>query len=255
MIPMVSTSDVVTMLVVAAACGAVEGLVGQLMATLQLTPVPTSWTTLFTPPLGWIANPVVGAVAAVIALYFLAPITTTVTQQANGSRLRPHQAGRVVSGGGDGRNHLHRRGPSTDPRRRERAEGPDDGSRRPPVRWLLRRRREYRPVSKPLRRLSMRLPIPDPHDGADYTCAPCCRLACSWSRSATIPDLDPRSAHGRYSWLNGEQIPHRSAANRRGSPGFRLNADPFKRGPHVGEEHHPHWSAHAAGRSPRPLRS
>jgi hypothetical protein len=149
----------------------------------------------------------------------------------------------------------YRRGPGTDPRRRERAEGPDDGSRRPPVRWLLRRRREYRPVSKPLRRLSMRLPIPDPHDGADYTCAPCCRLACSWSRSATIPDLDPRSAHGRYSCLNGEQIQHRSAANRRGSPGFRLNADPFKRGPHVGEEHHPHWSAHAAGRSPRPRRS
>ena len=90
MIPMVSSSDFVTMLVVAAVCGAVGGVVGQLMAMLQLNPVPTSWTGLFTPPLGWIANPVVGAVAAVIALYFLAPITTTVTQQPDGASVTTH---------------------------------------------------------------------------------------------------------------------------------------------------------------------
>jgi hypothetical protein len=85
MIPMVTLSDFVTMLVVAAVLGGVGGLVGQLMATLQLTPVPTSWPALFTPPLGWIANPLVGAAAAVIALYFLAPITTTQTVQSDGS--------------------------------------------------------------------------------------------------------------------------------------------------------------------------
>jgi hypothetical protein len=87
MIPMLTMSDFVTMLVLAAVLGAVGGLVGQLMAMLQLTPVPTSWTALFTPPTGWIANPLVGAAAAVIALYFLAPITTIVTQQPDGSSV------------------------------------------------------------------------------------------------------------------------------------------------------------------------
>jgi hypothetical protein len=73
MIPMLTMSDFVTMLVLAAVLGAVGGLVGQLMAMLQLTPVPTSWTALFTPPIGWIANPVVGA--------------ATVTQRPDGSSV------------------------------------------------------------------------------------------------------------------------------------------------------------------------
>jgi hypothetical protein len=87
MIPMETMSDVVRMLVVAGILGAVGGLISQLMSTLQLSPVPTTRAALFTPLIGWIANPLVGAAAAVIALYFLAPITTTVTKEANGTSV------------------------------------------------------------------------------------------------------------------------------------------------------------------------
>ena len=77
MIPMLTMSDFVTMLVLAAVLGAVGGLVGQLMAMLQLTPVPTSWTGLFTPPTGWIANPLQGLLhlaCALVCVRFLAPV-------------------------------------------------------------------------------------------------------------------------------------------------------------------------------------
>ena len=69
MIEMLTLRDYVTMLSLAAVFGAVGGLVAQLMAKQQAM-------MLNMPPRGGGADLLVGAAAAVIALYFLAPITT-----------------------------------------------------------------------------------------------------------------------------------------------------------------------------------
>ena len=79
MIEMLTLRDYVTMLGLAAVFGALGGLVGQLMARQQAMMMQQAMMPSM-PPKGGVANllvgTLVGAAAAVIALYFLAPITT-----------------------------------------------------------------------------------------------------------------------------------------------------------------------------------